>query len=486
MIEYGGFWGYNARRVYIVCAGVPMTKKRLAKANMYDLTRGGILSKLMVVSLPLIGTQIIQMVYNLTDMFWLGRMGSYSGVAVAASGSVGLYLWLSMAFSAFGGRGAEIGVAQNVGRGDRESARLIGQSAYTLAALIGLGFMAFLILLSEPLIGFLNLSAEVRVPARNYLLIVALGIPFNFISASAIGVFNGSGNSRTPFIINCISLGLNIVLDPLFIFTFGMGVEGAAVATVLAQIVSAVLLTLALRHPGLRPLDGFKPFARVIIEDIRLIIRWTLPIALESLLFTTLTMLLSRMINAYGTDVTAAQRVASQVESLSWLIGGGFASALTAYVGQNFGALKWRRIRRGFSISTALMAGWGLIVTLTLYFAGGSLFRIFMPDNEAVVSVGVAYLRILAFSQLLQCLEGIAAGSFRGMGKTVPPFISSATSNLLRVVAAYFLSRGPMGLTGIYVSVTAGAALRGAWIYLWYLFYMRSLPHQDGEEPAAA
>lgn len=458
-----------------------MANKRLENANRYDLTQGGILSKLMVVSLPLIGTQIIQMVYNLTDMFWLGRMGAYSGTAVAASGSVGLYLWLSMAFSAFGARGAEIGVSQNVGRGDRQSALRIGQSAYTLAALMGLCFMAFLILFSEPLIGFLNLSGEVRSPARNYLLIVAMGVPFNFVSAAAIGTFNGSGNSRTPFIINGISLGLNIGLDPVFIFTFGMGVEGAAVATVLAQIVSAVLLTLALRHPKLRPFDFFKPFAKAFAEDIRQIVRWTLPIALESLLFTTLSMLLSRMINAYGTDVTAAQRVASQVESLSWLIGGGFASALTAYAGQNFGALKWRRIRRGFSISSAVMLVWGMMVTLTLFFAGDPLFRLFMPDSEAVVHAGVEYLRILAFSQLLQCLEGIAAGSFRGMGKTMPPFISSATSNLVRVVAAYFLSQGPMGLHGIYWAVAIGAAVRGAWIYLWYLGYSRSLPHNDGE-----
>ena len=461
-----------------------MGSKKLANANRFDLTQGGILSKLMAVSIPIIGTQIIQMIYNLTDMFWLGRMGDYSGVAIAASGSVGMYMWLSMAFSAFGARGAEIGVSQNVGRGDRRTAQRVGQSAYTLAALIGLAFMAFLILFSEPLIGFLNLAQEVRGPARNYLLIVSLGIPFSFVSGAAIGVFNGSGNSRTPFIINCVSLGLNIGLDPLFIFNFGMGVEGAAAATLLAQAVSAILLTLALRYHGTRPFDSFKPFAKAFMEDIRLIIRWTLPIALESLLFTALSMLLSRMINAYGTDVTAAQRVASQVESLSWLIGGGFASALTAYVGQNFGAGKWRRIRRGFKMSSALMSVWGLIVTSVLLFAGGLLFRVFIPGNEAVVRAGVDYLRILAISQLFQCLEGIAAGAFRGMGRTIPPFITSATSNLLRLVAAVFLSRGPMGLHGIYWAVAIGSAVRGAWIYLWYLRHARTLPREDGEAAA--
>lgn len=461
-----------------------MREKRLAKANRYDLTEGGVLSRLALVALPLIGTQIIQMVYNLTDMFWLGRMGAESGAAVAASGSVGLYLWLSMAFMAFGARGAEIGAAQNMGRGDRESARRIAQSAYTLAALLGGGYAAFLLLFSDPLIGFLNLAQAVHGTARAYLVIVALGVPMSFVSGAAVGIFSGCGNSRTPFIINCVSLGLNIALDPLFIFGFGLGVRGAAIATVIAQAVSALLLTLALSRPALRPLEGFRAFAKPRLEDLRLILRWTLPIALESLLFTMLSMLLSRMINRYGTDVTAAQRVANQVESLSWLIGGGFASAMTAFVGQNFGAGRWRRIRRGFYLSGALMGAWGILVTLTLYFCGGPLFRLFMPDNEAVVRAGIDYLKILAFCQIFQCLEGIAAGAFRGMGRSVPPFITSASANLLRLIAAVFLSRGPAGLFGIYWAITIGAALRGLWVCLWYLRYARSMPKKDGE-PAA-
>ena len=112
-------------------------------------------------------------------------------------------------------------------------------------------------------------------------------------------------------------------------------------------------------------------------------------------------------------------------------------------------------------MSSALMSVWGLIVTSVLLFAGGPLFRVFVPGNEAVVRAGVDYLRILAISQLFQCLEGIAAGAFRGMGRTIPPFITSATSNLLRLVAAVFLSRGPMGLHGIYWAVPSARLCAG-------------------------
>lgn len=460
-----------------------MSEAEKSKTNKFDLTQGGILSKLMLVSLPLIGSQIIQMTYNLTDMFWLGRMGEKSGMAVAVSGSVGLYLWLSMAFVAFGARGAEIGVSQNIGRGEYRTARRLAQSSYTLAAVVGVVYALGLIFFNGPLVNVLNLNLEVSKAAQEYMVIVAFGIPFNFISAAAIGIFSGSGNSGLPFKINFIALGLNIILDPILIFTFNLGIKGAAIATAFAQIVSAVLLTVALIKHKHRPFDSFWPFVRAFKEDLRQIARWTTPIALESLLFTTLAMVISRMINAYGTEVTAAMRIGSQVESLSWLIGGGFASAMTSFVGQNYGAKKWGRIRRGFRLSVYAMAVWGIAVSLTLFFAGGILFRFFMPDNEIVVSYGVAYLRIMAIGQLFQCFEGVAAGSFRGMGKTMHPFIVSATSNFARVILAIFLANSAMGLTGIYWALALGMSLRGIWMLIWYISSALKLPREDTHLP---
>lgn len=192
--------------------GKYMSEKTAKKHSRFDLTKGGILSKLMVISIPLIGSQIIQMTYNLTDMFWLGRMGEKSGMAVAVSGSIGMYLWLSMAFVAFGARGAEIGVSQNIGRGEYKTARRLAQSSYTLAAVLGVLYAAFLIIFNGPLVSVLNLNTEVSQAAQEYMIIVAFGIPFNFISAAAIGIFSGSGNSGLPFKINFIALGLNIIL----------------------------------------------------------------------------------------------------------------------------------------------------------------------------------------------------------------------------------------------------------------------------------
>ncbi len=445
--------------------------------DKYSLTQGGILNRLLLVSLPIIGTQIIQMTYNLTDMFWLGRLSSE---AVAASGSVGMYLWLSMALLIIGSKGAEIGVAQNLGRGDRDTARAIGQSAFTLALGLGVLAGAALMLARAPLIGFFGIiDSAVSNAAQDYLLIVSIGLPFSFVSAAVTGVFNGSGNSRTPFYINSIALVTNVALDPVLIFACGMGIAGAAVATVIAQAVGCVLLILALQFHKHRPFEKFRVFAVPSAEHMRQIFRWTLPMAAESFLFTFMSMFISRFIAAWGTDAMAAHRVGSQVESLSWLVAGGFSSALTAFIGQNYGARKWGRIHEGFRIASIVMVVYGAIITAVLFFGAQAVYTVFVPDNPNVVKIGVEGLKILAACQLVACLEGAAAGAFRGMGKTLPPSIASVSSNGLRVIAAYFLARTPLGLNGIWWAISIGAAVRSLWIYFWYRLSSRRLPSKD-------
>lgn len=447
--------------------------------HQYLLTEGSILKKLLLVALPIIGSQIIQMTYNLTDMFWLGRLSSG---AVAASGTVGMYLWLSMSFATFGAKGAEIGVAQNLGAGDRPRALDMAQHSLTLSWIIGLIFAACLLIFRSPLVRFLNITDPgVFQDAVAYLSIVAFYVPFNFAAMTIVSIFTGSGDSRTPFYINTLSLAINMVLDPVMIFTFGWGIHGAAVATVLAQVVACVLLICALQWKKDRPFEKFRLFVRLHKEQLLQIFRWSTPIAIEGFFFTLLSMLVTRMVNAFGLDATAATRVGSQAESLSWLLAGGFASALCAYVGQNYGGRKWARIHQGYRLSSIVMVGWGLAVTAFLFFGGRLIFQLFLPDNPVAVEIGARYLRILAACQFFQCIEGLAAGAFRGMGKTMPPSIISFTCNAARVVVAYLLSLTPLGLYGIFWGVSLGAVARGAWMYLWYARYSRTLPRVDEE-----
>jgi putative MATE family efflux protein len=450
----------------------------MSRADKYNLVEGSIVNKLFFVASPIIVTQIFQMAYNLTDMFWLGQLSSD---AVAASGTAGLFLWLSMAFFLFGRMGAEIGVSQNLGRGDKDAARSFAQNSIVIAVFLGIIVAVTFVAFHEQLIGVFGIrEAHVERDAGEYLALVSMGMPMVFTTAAVTGIFNGAGNARVSLLIQGIGFSVNMVVDPLLIFTAGLGIHGAGLATIIANTVSVTLAIIMLKKHKNRPFEKMKIFIKPKKEVIKQIFRWVSPISLESGLFTILTMMVTPLVAIYGAGALAAVRVGSQIESLTWLIAGGYASALTAFTGQNFGAGKWSRIHKGFRISTWMMACWGLVVGLVLFFGGGVLFRIFVPNDPEVIELGIRFLRIFAVIQIPACLEGVAAGIFRGQGKTLPPSIASISSNILRVVLAYAsVYFTDFGLSGIWVAVSISAGVRGIWIITWYLLYSREVPKGD-------
>lgn len=453
------------------------------KPNTYDLTQGGILRKLLLVAVPIMGTQLMQMVYNLTDMFWLGRVPD-SVTAVAASGLAGMFLWFGAALMLMGRMGSEIGTAQSLGRGNADAARSYAENSGRIAIVLGILYGGILLGLSRPLVGLLQVENQVLLDSASaYLRIVAFGIPLINLSAAITGAFNGAGNSRLSFLANSVGLAVNMILDPLMIQGFGWGVRGAAIATVTAQgVVLLLFVCFAKRHPQ-RPFAHFSVFGRMDWSRVGDITRWSLPVAVESAAFTALAMVVTAMVSAsYGENAVAVQRVGSQLESLSWLIGGGFSSAVTAFVGQNYGARKWQRIRQGYRISLMALLTWELLVTGILLLGGRFLFSLFLHEPE-VLDMGATYLRILAASQLFMALEGACAGVFRGIGQTLPPSLCSIASNLLRPLLCWSFMRW-MGLNGLWMGITVSAALRGASIFVWYTLHERRIPLAN--EPAEA
>ena len=431
----------------------------------YNLTDGKILKKLLLVAIPIMGAQFMQMAYNLTDMFWLGRVGSD---AVAAAGTAGMYLWLSFGFLLIGRMGAEIGVSQCLGRGDKKNARAFSQNAMVIAALLGLLFGLAMMLFSNPMIGFFNFREHaVAAMGAEYLIITGIPMPFVFVASVAVGSFNASGNSRTPFLLHGIGLVANVILDPILIIYLGMGVKGAAIATTISEIASCTAVLAALFVSKARPFERFTFLFRPDPEKIRKLFKWALPIGLESILFCLLTMICSRLEASFGADAIAVGKIGSQIESLSWLVGGGFGSALVAFIGQNYGAGKWERIHHGTKIAATTMAIWGSIITLLFLTLGGQIFSLFLsaPIN---IAMGKRYLFIFAFAQLSMNLETVASNAFKGTGRTIPPSLVSIISNIFKPLLAYFLSRTSLGLEGIWIAVTIATVARGMAICIWY------------------
>jgi putative MATE family efflux protein len=445
--------------------------KQTKNPGAYDLTTGDILPKLIRLSLPTIGSQLVQMAYNFADMFWLGRLSSG---AVAASGTVGVFLWLSLTLQHFGSKGAEIGVSQNLGRGDIGEARGFLQSSLFVSLCLGLLCGALFFVFRGWLVGLFAIrEAEVERNAINYLMITALGLPFTYINAAAVSAFNGSGNSATPFYINLACLCLNAVLDPLFIFTAGLGVVGAAIATSLSQAISMCVMLIALKRYRHSALQNLRLWRLPRAAHLKRLLRWGAPPAFETFCFCFFIIIVSRLVASFGSGAMAVQRLGNQVDQFSYLISSGFAAALSAYIGQNYGAERHDRIVKGFAHSTLIMGVWGVLATLNLLFFSRFYFRLFVPGEPLVVQMGSEYLRIFAICQLAASLEGVGESVFRGFGKMLSPALVSIVTNVTRVVLAWTLSRGALAQNGIWWALAISSFMRGAGMYLFGYISMR-------------
>lgn len=427
-----------------------------------DLTNGNIVEKLVKLALPIMGTSFIQIAYSLTDMIWVGRNGSNS---VAAVGTAGFYPWLAMAFIMISKIGGEIKVSQSIGEKNSKDTKYYIKSAIEINLILSMAYTLCLILFRHSLIGFFKLGdVEVINMATNYLVIVGLGMIFFFINPVFTSIFLGLGNSKSPFKINTIGLVVNIILDPILIFGIGpfprLGVEGAAIATVTAQlVVSCCFMYLILKSKE----EYFKIniFRNVEIKYYKTLFVLGLPVAIQNGLFTIFSMVMGVIVASFGPVAIAVQKVGSQVESISWNSCDGFASALSSFVGQNYGAKKIDRINKGTKFALIGVLIWGTLTTFILVFFGENIFKAFINEGEAILK-GKDYLIILGYSQLFMCLEITISGIFKGLGRTYIPSIIIIILTGLRIPLAIFLSKANiLGLNGVWWSITLSSVVKG-------------------------
>ncbi|MDB0439445.1 MATE family efflux transporter [Clostridioides difficile] len=442
--------------------------------NRLDLTEGRITEKLLRLSLPIMGTSFIQMGYNMIDMIWVGKAGSK---AVAAVGTAGFFPWLAMAFIMISKVGGEVKVAQSIGENNISTTKSYIKSAVEINIMLAIIYTMALIVFNKQLIGFFRLGdLEVISMSRQYLIIVALGMVFYFINPVFTAIFNGLGNSKTPFRINTIGLITNIILDPVLIFGWGpapkLGVAGAAIATVFAQIV----VTTCFLYIILRSKEEYfkiKIFRKIELKYYKVLYKLGLPVAIQSGMFTIFSMLLGVIVASWGPVAVAVQKVGSQIEAISWMTAEGLSVALGSFVGQNYGAKKYSRINKGCKIAIITSSVLGIITTLVLIFAGESIFSVFIDESEAIEK-GAMYLKILGYSQLFMCLEIITTGAFKGLGRTYIPSIIVTVLTGARVPLAYFISRPEiLGLNGVWWSITLSSVLKGILMISLFIYLLK-------------
>lgn len=416
----------------------------------------------------------IQMAYNLVDILWIGRLGSES---VAAVGSVGMLMWMMNSFALISKVGAEISIGQSIGAKRLDRASVYASHTTTIALIIGLALGAFFFLFPQPYVSFYELESTIESDAINYLRIISLGIPIMFLVLNFSGIFIGSGRSDLPFYFNATGLVINIILDPLFIFGWGilpaMGVSGAALATILSQ---CIVLILFIRYLKKREgLLGRFPFLIRLRRRYTLdILKLGLPVAAMNAYFAFINMNLARVASVYGGHLgITSQTTGGQIEGITWNTSTGFSTALGSFVAQNFAAKKMHRAKRAFRHTLVLMGALGSVATIAFVFYGSDIFSWFVPEEEAYLAGG-DYLMILGFSQLFMMLEITTQGMFNGLGRTTPPAIISIVFNTLRIPLAILLA-SRMGVTGVWWAISLTSLFKGSISFIWYMILQKKL-----------
>ncbi len=402
--------------------------------NAQDMTVGSPVKGLIQFSVPLLIGNLAQQLYNTVDSIVVGTyVGDNALAAVGASGPVvNLLLVLFMGIST----GATIMVSQYFGAREKDHLSHTAGTAITLSLLTSIFIMILGPLISRPMMSLLNTPPDIFEQSCTYLDIIFIGIIgmayYNILS----GMLRGLGDSVTPLLFLLIACGLNIVLDVWFVAGLGWGVAGVAIATAIAQLVSAVLCMVRLVLMRDIVTINFKMLKLKKVYVMQLV-KLGLPAGLTQAIFSMAQIVVQSLTNSFGTAVIAANTAVMRVDGFAMMPNFTFGNAMTTYTGQNMGANRLDRVHEGTKdgMKIGLIFIAALVACILIF--GEFLLRMFTSTPE-VIDLGVSMLRVLALGYLAVAVTQILSGVMRGAGDTMTPmWISIITTVILRVPIAY-------------------------------------------------
>lgn len=384
-----------------------------------DMLRGSLWDKIILFALPLALTGVMQQLLNAADVVTLGKfVGKHAMAAVGNNISmVGLIVSLLMGLSL----GANVVIAQNIGAKRIDRAHSAVSTAFVLSIAAGIFFCVVGEFLVAPIFYFLEVPDLVVDMAETYLRIFLLGLPAMSLYNFQAAIFRSKGDTRTPLIALAIASGVNIVLNLLFVLQFDWGIEGVAAATVLANVVSAIILFREL----LKAEGVIKLHLNALIidrDELFEIVRIGLPAGVQGMVFSLSNLLIQAAINALGADAMAASAAAFTIEINVFCVVNGFGQAATTFVGQNYGAGNLPRCKRVTWLSMGLSAIFMQTLCFVILFFAENVLSLFNSDPE-VIRLGVIRLWYIVAPELINvAMEGFS-GALRGYGISMTPAV---------------------------------------------------------------
>jgi putative MATE family efflux protein len=432
---------------------------------MRDLTQGNEAKLLFKFTLPMLIGNVFQQLYSTVDSIIVGRALGKDALAAVGTSFPVIFLLISLIMGIT--MGTNILIAQYYGAREIEKVKKTIDTAYVFLFFASLAITALGLIISKPILILLKTPPEVLPLAKQYMDITFIGIITVFGYNSINSILRGLGDSKTPLFFLIIATVINIVLDLIFILVFNWGVAGAAWATVIAQGFSFVF--------GLYYLNRFHDIFNFNLRDLhfspeifRLSLKIGLPTGVQQMLVGSGIMVLFRIVNGFGSAVVAAYTAATRIDSFASMPAMNFSQAISSFVGQNIGAGKPERVKKGYLAALGMSTLISVLITIVALVFSKELIAVFNSDPEVIVP-GARYLVIVGLFYVVFSSMFITNGVMRGAGDTfIPMLITLLSLWLVRVPAAAFLSQ-KYGSDGIWWGIPLGWIIGAALSIGYYL-----------------
>ena len=455
----------------------------MARSTTLNMTEGRLGRQIITFSLPLMFTNLLQMLFSMVDLAVVGRFSSS-----AAMGSVGSTTTLVFLFTGFLmglGSGVNVLVATHFGARNEKNVRESVSTSFFVCLTAGLLMLALGLIFARPLLELLNTRDDLIDGAELYLRIYFLGMPAAALYNYGNGVLNAIGDTKTPLIYLSTAGVLNVILDLAFVMGLGMSTDGVALASMLSQCVSAGLIVRSLMRStdiyrlNLRELRFYRDKASHVLSI-------GVPAGLQNAIFSVANLFIQAGVNSFSTVVVEGNSAAGNVDNLVYAVMNAFYIACSSFVGQNYGAGKVDRVRKSYLLTLGYAALAAAVFGGLFLLFGRQFLSLFTPEAE-VIDAGLQRIAVMCFSFPLSALMDNTTAASRGLGKGLVPmilvFLGSCVFRVIWIytVFAYFHTIGSLYLLYPFSWLITGTAEIAYFVYC-YRKYVRLLEASPAEK----
>lgn len=432
-----------------------------------NLTEGKILKTMLMFALPMILGNLLQQIYNIADTMVVGRFLGAEALAAVGSAYTLMTFLTSVLIGLCMGSGAVFSIAYGAGN-EQELKKSIWVS-FIFVGFVTIVMNIFVFVWTDPVLKLLQIPKEVYPLMETYIRIIFLGIVFVFLYNFFACLLRAMGNSVVPLWFLAVSSVLNIILDLWFVAGLGKGVEGAAVATVIAQMAAGIGIAAYTlwKVPSLRMEKKYMHMEKSILNRV---MQYSVLTCAQQSVMNFGILMIQGLVNSFETIIMAAFAVAVKIDTLAYMPAQEFGNAFSLFISQNYGAKKYHRIQKASGMAVKVSVGFCLVISLIVWIFAASLVKIFLADPQpAIVSAGVDYLHIEgAFYWGIGCLF-LLYGLYRGIEQPAMSLILTVISLGTRVVLAYVLAPMPQfGVNAIWWAIPIGWILADLTGFLYY------------------